>query len=151
MRFQTIAASSMLLAVLSFTASAAKSECDRCIDSAMNKIEPACANLPNIGRIEDFADSKLTSQHRKCFCAIPPNSDWYQHCNHPETCGAEQMSLIAQLVSVLTTKTVCPAPASSSAGATATTTTTSGASGKGVDIMAAASIVAFAAVFGIML
>lgn len=49
------------------------------------------------------------------------------------------MALISQLVTVLTTKTVCPA------------NSTSGASGRGVDIMAAASIAAAAAVFGAML
>ncbi|KAG0297277.1 hypothetical protein BGZ97_004319 [Linnemannia gamsii] len=159
MRFQTIVASSLLLAILSFTASAAtrtglislaaKNDCDRCVESSMIKIEPACANLPYIGQIEEFDDSKLSPQHRKCFCAIPPNSDWYQNCYLSEKCDAAQMDLIEWKVTVLRTETVCPTPGSTSAGATAAAT--NGASGRGVDVMAATSIAAVVAVFGTML
>ncbi|KAF8933516.1 hypothetical protein BGZ47_010834 [Haplosporangium gracile] len=161
MHLQTITVAP-LLALFSFTASTAsaaaprpislavKDDCDRCIDNSMIKLEPACAKLSYIGHIDDFADSKLTLQHRKCFCAIPPNSDWYQNCYISETCGTEKMDLVAYMVSIWTTETVCPAPGSAEANAT-TNAPNSAVSGKRITSAATVGVAGAAAVFSALL
>lgn len=57
------------------------------------------------------------------------------------------MELLAYVVSVLTTKTVCPAPGSGSANATAANVPSGAVSGRAVSLTAAAGITAAAAAF----
>lgn len=111
----------------------------------MIKLEPACAKLTYIGDIDDFSDSKLTPQHRKCYCAMPASSDWYQNCYLSETCGAEKMKLIEYYVSVLMTETVCPTPGSGSANATTANVPSGAMSERAVSLTTAAGITAAAA------
>ncbi|KAG9062211.1 hypothetical protein KI688_006543 [Linnemannia hyalina] len=159
MFFQPFAIS-VLLAILSCTVSAAapdlislaaKDDCDRCVENSMIKLEPACAKLTYIGNVDDFSDSKLTPQHRKCYCAMSPSSDWYQNCYLSETCSTEKMDLIAYYVSVLTTETVCPAPGSGSANATGANVPSGAVSGRAVSSTAAAGVAAAAAAFCVLL
>ncbi|KAF9899009.1 hypothetical protein EC991_009785 [Linnemannia zychae] len=123
MHFSTFTVSTMVMVIAAMTllplnALAVKTACDRCIDSAMNSIQPACANLPYLGQIDTFSDSKLTPQHRKCFCSIPATGNsWYQSCYQSEQCDGNQMDLVDEVITTITAKTVCPAPGSAEAAA----------------------------------
>ncbi|KAF9148026.1 hypothetical protein BG015_010270 [Linnemannia schmuckeri] len=130
MRFSTITVFPVMALVLStmtilpFTTSAAgtfvpraaPTPCDQCLEDAMILLQPACASLSNIGTIKEFSDSKLTPQHRKCYCSLPAGNAWYQSCQTTNKCNAEMMGLAAQFVEILRTKTVCVAEAGSGSG-----------------------------------
>jgi len=126
MHFPTVTVSTMVLALTIATttlipsqASAAKSDCDRCVEDAMLKLQPACANLGYIGDISQFSDDKLTPQHRKCFCSVPAGNSWYQPCYISEKCNNAQMELMNMIVTTFKNKTICPAPSASTADAAA--------------------------------
>ncbi|KAF9541656.1 hypothetical protein EC957_002897 [Mortierella hygrophila] len=127
MHFLTTTILSALVLVLSATAAsaagtgrlfprAAPTPCDQCYEDSMILVQPACANLSNIGTINEFADSKLTPQHRKCYCSLPAGNAWYLTCQTTNKCNAEMMGYAAQFTEILRTRTVCPAGSGSGSG-----------------------------------
>ncbi|KAF9082365.1 hypothetical protein BGX23_012526 [Mortierella sp. AD031] len=135
MRFTTTAVSALalLLSIATFSpsVSAAQTPCDHCVEDTFIKIQPACANLPQIGDYRNFTDAKLTDQHRKCYCSIPGDDTWYQHCLAADKCSPAHMSMFADVFSTLKRITVCPAAGGSAnaapSGGANTNTTTGGA------------------------
>lgn len=78
-----------------------------------------------------FADSKLTPQHRRCYCSLPAGNAWYLTCQTTNKCNAEMMGYAAQFTEILRTRTVCPAEAGSGSGSGTGAGPGAGASGSG--------------------
>ncbi|KAF9128153.1 hypothetical protein BGW39_005315 [Mortierella sp. 14UC] len=143
----TVSTTAMILAAMTLLplySLAVKTDCDRCVDSLMIKMQPACAKLPYLGPLNTFSDSKLTPEHRKCFCSIPSSDNsWYQSCYLSEKCDSQQMDWVAESVSVITSKTVCPAPGSAEAAAMNSGNVVTSANGVAMAAAAAAVVSVF--------
>lgn len=152
MRFSTTTVFFALVLVLSATTTsatgtgslfprAAPTPCDQCYEDSMILVQPACANLSNVGPIKEFADSKLTPQHRKCYCSLPAGNAWYLTCQTTNKCNAEMMGYAAQFTEILRTKTVCPAEGSGSgSGSGSGAASGSGSGGTSVNVPASGAM-----------